>query len=365
MSGHSEFSSMPDIDAAFWKGRSVLVTGHTGFKGSWLTLWLTILGARVAGFAVEPDTTPSLFNQLCLADDIDHVIGDVRDPRAIGERVTMTRPDVVFHMAAQPLVRRSYAEPVATWQTNVMGTVHLLEALRAVQHQCAVVIVTTDKVYENREWEHAYRETDRLGGYDPYSSSKAACELATDSWRKSFFAAGSPVGIASARAGNVIGGGDWAADRIVPDLARALGAGRSVTVRNPEFVRPWQHVLDPLSGYLMLARRLYESDDPSLRSAFNFGPAAEDSRTVGDVVREAFATWPGTATYAAAGPAVHEARLLTLATDKARKILGWKPGYHFQRAVLETMTWYRACAGGADARAVSTEQLVRYMQERC
>jgi CDP-glucose 4,6-dehydratase len=348
-------------DPGFWRDRNVLVTGHTGFKGSWLTLWLTSLGARVAGFALEPDTNPSLFSQLGLADAIDHRIGDICDARAIADRVAEVRPEVVFHMAAQPLVRRSYAEPALTWQTNVMGTVHLLEALRPIDRPCAVVIVTTDKVYENREWVHAYREPDRLGGHDPYSSSKAACELATDSWRKSFFADRSPVRIASARAGNVIGGGDWAEDRIVPDLARALAAGTPVTVRNPESVRPWQHVLDPLSGYMTLARRLLESDDPELQSAFNFGPDAADARTVRDLVDEAFTTWPGTAAWAERAAGVHEARLLTLATSKARSILGWAPTWGFRRAVAETIVWYRDVHAGESPGALAARQLATYM----
>jgi len=352
------------IDPGFWRGRRVLVTGHTGFKGSWLTLWLSTLGARVAGFALEPDTSPSLFGQLGLADAIDHRIGDIRDPRAIADRVAEVRPEVVFHMAAQPLVRRSYAEPVLTWQTNVMGTVHLLEALRPIDRPCAVVIVTTDKVYENREWVHAYRETDRLGGHDPYSSSKAACELATESWRKSFFADRSPVRIASARAGNVIGGGDWAEDRIVPDMARGLAAGRPVTVRNPASVRPWQHVLDPLSGYVVLARKLFESDDPELQSAFNFGPEAADARTVRDLVHEAFATWPGTAAWGDAAPAVHEARLLTLATSKARALLGWTPTWGFTQAVAETVRWYRDIHGGGSPAGLAARQLESFFAAR-
>jgi len=351
-------------DPGFWRGRRVLVTGHTGFKGSWLTLWLTTLGARVAGFALEPDTSPSLFVQLGLVDAVDHRIGDIRDARAVADRVAEVRPEVVFHMAAQPLVRRSYAEPGLTWQTNVMGTVHLLEALRPIDHPCAVVIVTTDKVYENREWVHAYREPDRLGGHDPYSSSKAACELAADSWRKSFFAGRSPVRIASARAGNVIGGGDWAEDRIVPDLARALAANRPVTVRNPHSVRPWQHVLDPLSGYMTLARRLLESDDPELQSAFNFGPDASDARTVRELVDEAFATWPGEATWADQASGVHEARLLTLATAKARSILGWSPTWGFQRSVAETIAWYRDVHTNGLPASLSPRQLERFSTAR-
>lgn len=337
----------------FWAGKRVLLTGHTGFKGSWLSLWLSSLNARVSGYSLEADTTPSLFEQLQLHDDIDHCIADIRDLAAVRRRVMQVRPDIVFHMAAQPLVRRSYAEPILTWQTNVMGTAHLLDALRDAAHPCAVVIVTTDKVYENREWLHAYRETDRLGGHDPYSSSKAACELAVDSWRYSFFRGGSPVRIATARAGNVIGGGDWAEDRIVPDLARAIAAGRPLVVRNPDSVRPWQHVLDPLSGYMRLAERLFTSDDPRYQSAFNFGPDPSGARTVRDLVEHAFTTWPGTLEAPPSGPANHEAQLLTLANTKAKHALGWEPRWEFEDAVRAAVSWYRAHHQGAAARRLA------------
>jgi CDP-glucose 4,6-dehydratase len=349
----------------FWSGKRVLLTGHTGFKGSWLALWLSSLGARVFGYSLDPDTEPSLFEQLRLREEINHCVADIRDPAAVRQRVKDVRPAVVFHMAAQPLVRRSYAEPILTWQTNVMGTANLLDALRDADHACAVVVVTTDKVYENREWLHAYRETDRLGGHDPYSSSKAACELAVDSWRNSFFRNGSPVRIATARAGNVIGGGDWAEDRIVPDLARANAAGRPLVVRNPDSVRPWQHVLDPLSGYMRLAERLFTSDEPRYQSAFNFGPDASGARTVRDLVGLAFTAWPGTLETPPVGPGHHEAQLLTLANTKAGTILGWKPTWGFETAVQTTVDWYRAQhAGGpvedltrADIRRFATREL--------
>lgn len=337
-------------DRSFWRNKRVLVTGHTGFKGSWLALWLVELGAKVFGYALEPDTNPSLFQQLSLERDIDHLIADIRDPAAVASRVASVRPDVVFHMAAQPLVRRSYADPLLTWQTNVMGTVHLLEALRRLHEPCAVVVVTTDKVYENRETCEAFSETDRLGGHDPYSSSKAACELAVDSWRKSFFPANCPVRIATARAGNVIGGGDWAEDRIVPDLVRALAAGQPVVVRNPNAVRPWQHVLDPLSGYMRLAERLLTSADASYRTAFNFGPDASGTRSVRDLVELAFTAWPGSFELAAIGPAPHEAQLLTLANTKAGRSLGWTPTWLFREAVFATVGWYQASHQGAAAR---------------
>lgn len=347
----------------FWVGKRVLLTGHTGFKGSWLSLWLCSLGARVSGYALEPDTTPSLFEQLKLHDAIDHCIADIRDLAGLRRRVANVRPDVVFHMAAQPLVRRSYAEPVLTWQTNVMGTAHLLDALRDADHPCAVVIVTTDKVYENREWLHAYREIDRLGGHDPYSSSKAACELAVDSWRNSFFRNGSPVRIATARAGNVIGGGDWAEDRIVPDLARAIGAGRPLVVRNPGSVRPWQHVLDPLYGYMRLAERLFMSDDPQYQSAFNFGPDASGARTVRDLVDLAFAVWPGTLDASPAGPAHPEAQLLTLANTKAGSVLGWTPRWNFGEAVRQTVSWYRAADAGQCLKSLTMANIERFQSQ--
>jgi CDP-glucose 4,6-dehydratase len=344
----------------FWNGRRVLVTGHTGFKGSWLSLWLTALGAEVFGYALEPDTEPSLFRQLGLEHDVDHLIADIRDPAAVAARVAAVRPDVVFHMAAQPLVRRSYADPLLTWQTNVMGTAHLLDALRPLDRPCAAVIVTTDKVYENREWFHAYRETDRLGGHDPYSSSKAACELAVDSWRRSFFREDSPVRIATARAGNVIGGGDWAEDRIVPDLARALAAGRPLVVRNPDSVRPWQHVLDPLSGYMRLAERLLTSADAAYQTAFNFGPDPSGCRTVRDLVDLAFTAWPGMLETPCAGPALHEARLLTLANTQAGTILGWTPTWPFREAVTATVGWYQASHRGAAARDLALSDIRRF-----
>ena len=344
----------------FWAGKRVLVTGHTGFKGSWLSLWLTTLGAKVFGYALEPDTEPSLFEQLGLVNDVDHLIADIRDPAAVIARVVVVRPDVVFHMAAQPLVRRSYTDPLLTWQTNVMGTAYLLDSLRSLDGPCAAVIVTTDKVYENRESAHAYLETDRLGGHDPYSSSKAACELAVDSWRRSFFRQDWPVRIATARAGNVIGGGDWAEDRIVPDLARSLAAGQPLVVRNPESVRPWQHVLDPLSGYMRLAEQLYSSGDAQYQSAFNFGPAAAGARPVSDLVRVALAEWPGETASPPPGTPPHEARLLTLESAKARSMLGWAPRWNFRDSVRATVAWYRGVHAGQSARNLSLEDIEAY-----
>jgi len=273
---------------AFWRGRRVLLTGHTGFKGSWLAFWLTELGAQVTGIALPPETEPNLFDQLELAQRLEHRLGDLRDPDVLAELVTETQPEVVLHLAAQPLVRRSYVEPASTWATNVMGTIHLLEALRRLETPCAAVLITTDKVYRNNEWLYGYRENDPLGGHDPYSASKAAAEIAIASWRSSFCGPGAHqtphLRIATARAGNVIGGGDWAADRIVPDAIRALAAGQPIPVRNPLATRPWQHVLDCLAGYLLYAQTLEERE--IVADALNFGPPlTTPSITVAELAR--------------------------------------------------------------------------------
>jgi CDP-glucose 4,6-dehydratase len=341
----------------FWRGKRVLLTGHTGFKGSWLMLWLQALGADVHGMALAPDTVPSLFEQLFESDTPGHFIGDIREVDTMRTRVTAVRPDVILHLAAQPLVLRSYRDPLETWQTNVMGTAHLLDALKEVDRQMAVVIVTTDKVYENREWLHGYRETDALGGHDPYSASKAGCELVVASYRASFFAH-SPVRIASARAGNVIGGGDWAENRIVPDLMRALAKGEALNLRNPGATRPWQHVLDPLAGYLRLAERLW--DDAALARAFNFGPGPADQRSVRDLVEVALHHWPGRWQDASDSQAPHEAGRLMLATDLAHAALGWEPVWRFEEAVAHTVDWYRRVHEGEAPRALCEEQIAGF-----
>lgn len=331
----------------FWEGRRVLVTGHSGFKGSWLCEMLLGRGAVVSGLALPPETRPALFDQLGLAVRMDHALGDIRDTGFVTGRLRDVRPEVVLHLAAQPLVRRSYREPLETWATNVMGTAHVLEAVRALDAPCAVVVVTTDKVYENREWEHPYRETDPLGGHDPYSASKAGTELVAASWRKAFFARGG-VRLATARAGNVIGGGDWSEDRILPDLARAFGAGSPLLVRNRHAVRPWQHVLDPLAGYLLLAERLSGEDGARFEEGFNFGPEPADQRSVGELVEAAWTHWPGEWVDASDPQAPHEAGRLALSIERARGLLGWQPRWDFARAVAETVGWYRDVAGGAD-----------------
>ena len=344
----------------FWAGRRVLVTGHTGFKGSWLSLWLADLGASVFGLALESDTDPSLFEQMDLTQLVDHRLGDVRDCEVVQRRVAEVQPDVVIHLAAQPLVRRSYREPLLTWQTNVMGTLHVLEAVRALEKRVAVVVVTTDKVYESREWPLAYRESDTLGGYDPYSSSKSAVELGVASWRSSFFEGASGIRVATARAGNVIGGGDWATDRIIPDLVRATRRDSQLMARDPEAVRPWQHVLDPLSGYLLLAQRLHESDESDeveLQGPFNFGPGPGGDRTVRELIEEATRHCAVSWTLAQDPVAPHETSRLTLATDKARQVLGWAPRWPFEESVRRTIEWYLRWPVSPSPRALTQSQI--------
>ncbi len=323
-----------------FRNRTVWLSGHTGFKGAWLAEWLLHLGARVHGFALPPTEGPSLCEQLNLTRRVEHVVGDVRDREQVRAALVEAQPDFVFHLAAQPLVRRSYHEPVETYATNVMGTVHVMEALRHLEKPCAAVIVTTDKCYENREWIYGYREDDPLGGHDPYSSSKGMAELAISAYRRSFFG-GNAVRLASARAGNVIGGGDWAEDRIVPDCVRALLGGRSIPVRNRAATRPWQHVLEPLSGYLWLAARLAAPEGAALAGAFNFGPGASSNRTVAELVQEVLVHWPGGWEDLTDPDAPHEAGLLQLSTDKARAALRWSPVWDFGVTMRHTIGWYR------------------------
>lgn len=355
---------MEGLGLSFWQGKRVLLTGHTGFKGSWMSLWLLKLGAQVTGYALEPNTKPALFEQLKLGQEFDSRIGDIRDAQALGRLVEEVRPEIVFHFAAQPLVLASYEDPIATFATNVMGTVHVLDALRRLDQPCVAVVITTDKVYENLNWEQRYRESDALGGHDPYSASKAASEIAISSWRRSFLAA-SGVRTASARAGNVIGSGDWAAHRIVPDLVRSLLAGEPLPVRNSAAVRPWQHVLEPLGGYLALAEALTGRDDPRLQDAFNFGPAADADRSVRDLVEEALAAWPGKTCGwrdTSSPNAPHEAHYLALSVDRARARLGWTPRWDFSRTVKETMAGYYAGArsSAVELRAHMLETIARY-----
>jgi CDP-glucose 4,6-dehydratase len=367
---------MSQVFGNWYRGRRVLITGHTGFKGSWLSEWLLGLGAEVTGYSLPPPTTPALFDQLGLAGRLRHVEGDVRDSAALARVVREFRPAYVFHLAAQPIVRTSYAQPVETFAINVMGAVHLLDAVRQAGHPCAAVVVTTDKCYENKEWVHSYREEDPLGGHDPYSASKACVEFVVSAYRRSFFPApDSPVRLASARAGNVVGGGDWAADRIVPDCIRALQRGEPIPVRNRHATRPWQHVLEPLSGYLWLGACLARPDLATACSrtpdtAFNFGPPVTSNRSVAALVDEILRHWPGRWEDRGDPGAVHEASLLNLATDKAYHLLGWKPVWDFAMSIRQTVDWYRAAAeadhgSGVNepALAATREQIARYQSD--
>ena len=352
-----------------YSGKRVFVTGHTGFKGSWLCLWLERLGAQVHGYSLAPPTDPSLFEQTGIAARITHTIGDVRDPAALTAALKAASPQFVFHLAAQPLVLESYAQPAETFATNVTGSINLMEAVRAAGISAAVVMVTTDKVYLNRETGQAYTEDDPLGGHDPYSASKAAMEVAVASWRSSFFApdllADHGVGIASARAGNVIGGGDWSPNRIVPDLARTLAANERPLLRNPQALRPWQHVLEPLAGYLWLGARLAGPDGARFAEGWNFGPDPEDARTVGDLADALLAAWgrPGWDDgHDSAAP--HEAGLLRLSIEKARSQLGWAPVWPFDRTIEQTARWYQAVLEqGMDPREACLADLDRYLAD--
>ena len=349
------------IPGRFWAGRRVLLTGHTGFKGSWLALWLHALGSRVTGYALAPDTEPSLYAQARVDTLLESIEADVRDGAALRHTVEAARPEVVIHLAAQAQVRQSYREPVHTFATNVMGTVHLLEAVRAVGGVKAVLVVTSDKCYDNPGHATVFTEDDRLGGHDPYSSSKACAELVAAAYRASFFTGvDSAPALATARAGNVIGGGDWATERLVPDLVRAFAAGIPARLRHPQAVRPWQHVLEPLRGYLVLAERLY-SGGGGLATAYNFGPALEDCRTVAWVADELATRWGSAAGWQADdGPQPHEARQLQLDTARARQALAWKPALTLEEALALTVAWSRAWAAGADARALTLAQIAAY-----
>ena len=343
---------------AFWAGKRVLVTGHTGFKGSWLSLWLMQMGARVTGLSLAPVTQPNLFDLLGLHTDLHHHVGDIRDGAAVRACVAEARPEVVFHLAAQALVRESYRQPEETWSTNVQGTVTVLDALRGCPHTRSIVVVTTDKVYQNREWCHPYRETDPLGGHDPYSASKAACEAVAASYRSAFFAA-QGVALSTARAGNVIGGGDWSADRLLPDAVRAWTGEHTLSLRNPQSVRPWQHVLEPLWGYLELARQTHQN--PLLADAYNFGPYPQEAVPVGDIVRLAHAHWPGArARFEPQPDAPHEAGLLRLDISKAHSLLGVAPRWSLPEAVAQTALWYAGLQAGESARALCVRDLAAF-----
>lgn len=352
---------MSAVTAEFWQGKRVFLTGHTGFKGAWLSLWLARLGAKVHGFALEPPTSPSLFDVARVSSAVRaHVIGDIRDRCALAQAMKAAAPEIVLHLAAQPLVRLSYAEPLETFETNVMGTANVLQAAGEAGTVRAFVSVTTDKCYENKEWLWAYRENEPLGGRDPYSASKACAELVTAAWRASFGGDGFPA-TATARAGNVIGGGDWAVDRILPDAFRALDADRALMVRHPAAIRPWQHVLEPLAGYLLLAERLYQHGE-QFASAWNFGPAEGDARPVSWILDKVAERAPELRWEVEGGAKVHEARFLKLDSSKARAELDWAPRWPLQEALAQTVAWHKAWRAGADMQAFSYSQIDAYSQ---
>ena len=349
------------ISEAFWRDRRVLITGVTGFKGGWLALWLRELGATVLGYSLPPPSKPSLFDEGGVCRAATWIEGDIRDRAALQRAIRQASPEIVFHLAAQPIVRTSYDLPVETFETNVLGTVNLLEALRECESTSAVVVVTTDKCYENREWCWPYRETDALGGYDPYSSSKACAEIATAAYYRSFYQARG-VGVATARAGNVVGGGDWARDRLIPDCVACLERGETIVVRNPGSVRPWQHVLEPLHGYLALAERL-ATDGSLFAGAWNFGPEAAAIRPVSEVVETFCSLWEGGNGWRSAeGPAPHEASVLALDSSKARTRLGWRPALTLPEALQWTVAWQQARRTGRDMHDYSLGQIRKYRE---
>jgi CDP-glucose 4,6-dehydratase len=353
------------ISEAFWSGRHVFLTGHTGFKGAWLTLLLARLGARTTGFSLPPPTDPALFHIARAGDSLDDLRGDVTNLRALSGAMAAAAPEIVIHMAAQSLVKEGYADPAGTYLTNVMGTVNVLEAVRHAPRVRVALIVTSDKCYENREWSWGYRENDRLGGRDPYSNSKACAELAASAYRRSFFAGRErPVAVITARAGNVVGGGDFAANRIVPDAMRAFASGRPLLVRNPRAVRPWQHALDPLHGYLTLAERAF-ADASLADEGWNFGPDGESEQDVATLVERLRAAWGPSAKWAVdQGVHPHEARMLRLDASKARERLGWRPVLSFRRMIEWTVAWSRAHSAGGDMAAFTREQANSFLTLR-
>ncbi len=355
-----------NVDPIFWKGKNVFLTGHTGFKGSWLSLWLASMGSKVEGYALAPNTTPNLFDVM----SIDSLIGeshiaDIRDLASLQIAMSEAKPDVVIHMAAQPLVRYSYANPVETYSTNVMGTVHVLESSRSIESVRATVVVTTDKCYENKEWLWSYRENEPMGGFDPYSNSKGCAELVTSAYRQSYFSGpDSPNKVASARAGNVIGGGDWSKDRLIPDAIKAFEANLPLMIRNPLATRPWQHVLEPLSGYLILAQALYEQGS-AFASSWNFGPRDKDNRSVQEVVEFIISGWGESACWEKEGSEQpHEANLLKLDCSKARAKLGWAPKWDLETAIKKIVLWQKAYQAKENMQEVGLAQINDYMSSK-
>lgn len=352
------------MNAAFWRDKKVFMTGHTGFKGSWLSLWLQQMGAQVTGYALQPPTDPSLFDVANVAQGMTSIIGDIRDAEALSKAMLEATADIVIHMAAQPLVRYSYLNPVETYSTNVMGTVHVLEAVHQTPSVRAVVNVTSDKCYDNREWVWGYRENEPMGGFDPYSSSKGCAELVASAYRNSFFNPAKysehRVALASVRAGNVIGGGDWAADRLIPDILRAISSGQPVVIRSPHAIRPWQHVLEPLSGYLLLAQKLYE-DGVAYAEGWNFGPNDEDAKPVQWIVERLTQQYgEGASWQLDGGDHPHEAHYLKLDCSKAKMRLRWQPRWHLEHTLEMIVSWQRAWLAKQDMRNFTLRQIEQY-----
>jgi CDP-glucose 4,6-dehydratase len=347
------------VDSNFWKNKRVLITGHTGFKGSWLSIWLHSLGAEIHGYALSPPTSPNLFQvakvESCLKTN---TIADIRDAKRLRELVAKIEPNIVFHLAAQPLVRQSYIDPIETYSTNIMGTVNLLESVRHSLSVKAVVNITTDKCYENQEWLWAYRENEAMGGYDPYSSSKGCSELITAAYRRSYFSE-ADVHVASARAGNVIGGGDWAQDRLIPDFIRALRNKKTLVIRSPNAIRPWQHVLEPLSGYIQLAEKLY-SEGATYASAWNFGPAEDDAKPVSWIVEKLVTNIPNSTWEIDKNPQPHEANYLKLDSSKAKKLLNWHPRWRLDQALDQIISWDKAYQSNDDMYKICINQINDY-----
>lgn len=349
------------VDKDFWQGKRVFVTGHTGFKGSWLSLWLHSLGAIVKGYALAPPTNPSLFDQAQIGELIDSEIGDIRDLAKISTAMKEFSPDILIHMAAQPLVRLSYKEPVETYDTNVLGTVKVLEAARSCETLKAIVSVTTDKCYENKEWVWGYREDEPMGGYDPYSSSKGCAELVTSAYRRSFMQ-DEGIGLASARAGNVIGGGDWADDRLIPDILRAFEQKQPVIIRNPKSTRPWQHVLEPLSGYLVLAQNLYQ-EPKKYAEGWNFGPNERDAKPVDWILDKMTSEWPGASWELDDDSHPHEAGYLKLDISKAKHYLSWEPTWSLEQTLERIITWHKLWLNKEDMQNACLEEINDYMRD--
>lgn len=349
------------MDPTFWKNKSVFLTGHTGFKGGWIAHWLSELGAQVHGFSLEPPSTPNFFTETKLHEHLNSsTIGDIRNLDQLKEAINQAKPDILIHMAAQPLVRDSYNRPVETFSSNVIGTVNVLEAARDSGTIKAIVNITTDKCYENREWLWPYREGDRLGGRDPYSASKACAELVASAYRNSFLAEAG-IHLASVRAGNVIGGGDWASDRLIPDFLKALDAGETLTIRSPDAVRPWQHVLEPLSGYLLLAEKLYKHDE-GFAEAWNFGPNDADAKPVRWIVEQLCRSTLGAKWKAGMAKHPHEAGLLKVDSSKAKARLDWAPRWNLQTALSKTVEWHEAWREGADMYSITSSQIRSYIE---